>query len=84
MALQAQFFRLQNKERVISRQEARLLDGYRPWFYPVGYKTEKAIAGGRIMVKDEPKATYIKEALELYANDTLTSIIDVRDYLKLK
>ncbi len=84
MALQAQFFRLQNKERVISRQEARLLDGYRPWYYPIGYKTEKAPTWGKILVKDEPNATYVQEALELYANDTLNSIVEVKTYLKSK
>lgn len=84
MALQAQFFRLQNKERVISRQEARLLDGYWPWYYPIGYKTEKAPAGGKIMVRDEPNATYVAEAMELYANNTLNSIIEVWMYLKSK
>ncbi|MCZ8330241.1 MAG: recombinase family protein [Flavobacterium sp.] len=82
MALQAQFFRHQNKERVLSRQEARLLDGYRPRAYPVGYKTKSAPAGGRMLIKDEPRATYVAEALELYANDSLNSIREVRGYLK--
>lgn len=82
MALQAQFFRHQNKERVLSRQEARLLDGYRPRAYPVGYKTKSAPAGGRMLIKDEPRATYVAEALELYANDSLNSIREVRIYLK--
>lgn len=84
MALQAQFFRLQNKERVLSRQEARLLDGYRPRAYPLGYKTKEAPAGGRMLIKDEPNATYVTEALELYANDSLNSIREVRDYLKAR
>lgn len=35
-------------------------------------------------MKDEPNATYVKEALELYANDTLNSIIEVQSYLKSK
>lgn len=82
MALQAQFFRHQNKERVLSRQEARLLDGYRPRAYPVGYKTKEAPAGGRMLIKDEPSATYVAEVLELYANNSLNSIREVRDYLK--
>lgn len=84
MALQAQFFRLQNKERVMSRQEARLLDGYRPRSYPVGYKTKKAPAGGKMLIKDEPNATYVAEALELYANDSLNSITEVKNYLNSK
>lgn len=84
MALQAQFFRLQNKERVLSRQEARLLDGYRPRFYPLWYKTKSAPAGGRMLIRDEPNATYVAEALELYANNSLNSITEVKDYLKAK
>lgn len=42
MALTAEFYRLQNKERVISRQKARLRDGYRVWLPPTGYVFKKA------------------------------------------
>lgn len=36
------------------------------------------------MIKDEPTATYIQEALLFYANDTLNSITEVKEYLKFK
>lgn len=36
------------------------------------------------MIKDEPKATYVQEALQLYANNTLNSVTEVREYLKSK
>jgi hypothetical protein len=35
MAAKSQLFREDNQHRVITRQEARLLDGYRPRDYPV-------------------------------------------------
>ena len=36
------------------------------------------------MIKDEPNATYVAEGLELYANNTLNSILEVWNYLKSK
>nr|WP_091516251.1 recombinase family protein [Flexibacter flexilis] len=45
MALQAEFFRRQNAERVFSRQHARLMDGYWPWFPPLGYQQVKSAHG---------------------------------------
>ncbi|WP_288460444.1 hypothetical protein [uncultured Chryseobacterium sp.] len=37
-----------------------------------------------MLIRDEPNATYVAEALELYANNSLNSITEVKDYLKAK
>lgn len=84
MALNAEFFRTENKERVISRQEARLLDGYRPFDHPTGYRTTYALGGWKLLIADEPNASIIKEALEGYANDIFNSIDEVAKFLQQK
>jgi site-specific DNA recombinase len=84
MALNAEFFRIENRARVISRQEARLLDWYRPWCYPIGYKTDKAPVWWRMLIRDEPNATIIQEALEWYASWSLSTALEVAYYLEDK
>ncbi len=81
MALQSEYFRNENTERVISRQEARLLDGYRSFDYPIGYVTTNAPAGGKLLIPDEPNASIIKEALEGYAFGRFNSISEVTEFL---
>jgi len=53
-----------NLEQVLNRQQARLQNGYWLFGKPVGYRYVKDIAGGKIMVPDEPKASAVAEALE--------------------
>lgn len=84
MAIYSEYFRNNNQHQVINRQEARLLDGYRPRDYPLWYKTEKAPAGWKLLVRDEPNATVIQEALLWYANGLLTSVKDVAVFLQRK
>lgn len=82
MALNSEFFRIENKARVISRQESRLLDGYRPWDYPIGYRNENAPVGGKMLVIDAPNASKIKQALEGYADGLFNSTIEVAQFLE--
>ncbi|HMT26900.1 MAG TPA: recombinase family protein [Candidatus Absconditabacterales bacterium] len=84
MAIYSEYFRRNNQHQVINRQEARLLDGYRPRDYPLGYKTEKAPVGGKILVQDEPNASIIQEALLGYANGLLNSVKEVAHFLEKK
>ncbi len=84
MAIYAEFFRRNNKEQVINKQESRLIDGYRPRDYPLWYITAPAPVWWRMLIKDEPNAGIIKEALEGYANDLLTSVREVADFLQRK
>ena len=84
MAANAQLFREENTHRVITRQEARLLDGYRPFDYPAGYTTVKAPVGGKMMVRQEPEASIIQEALEDYAHGVLDTQHEVAQFLSRK
>lgn len=84
MAIHSEYFRRNNQYQVINRQESRLLDWYRPWDYPLWYRTEKAPVGGKILVKDEPNASIVGEALVWYANDLFNSVKEVADFLQRK
>lgn len=83
-ALKSELFREENTHRVITRQEARLMDGYRPFDYPIGYKTVKAPVWGRLMVRDDPDASIIQEALENYAYGVLDTQNEVAQFLERK
>ncbi len=84
MAIYSEYFRRNNQHQVINRQEARLLDWYRPRDYPLWYKTEKAPVGWKILVQDEPNASIIQEALLWYANWLLNSVKEVAHFLEKK
>ncbi|SFD05188.1 Site-specific DNA recombinase, partial [Flexibacter flexilis DSM 6793] len=80
MALQAEFFRRQNAERVFSRQHARMMDGYWPRTPPLGYQHIKSPNGGKVIVFKEPEASLVKEGLEAYASDKIQTIRQLKDF----
>jgi len=84
MALYSEYFRRNNQHQVINRQEARLLDGYRPRDYPLWYITEKAPVWWKILIIDKHNADIIREALEWYANDLFDNIREVAEFLERK
>ena len=73
--------REENKVRVKNRQHSRLLGGFWTFVAPPGYKYVKDIGGGKILVRDEPKATHIAEALEGYATGRFDTQTDVAAFL---
>lgn len=77
MALTAEFYRLQNKERVISRQMARLQDGYWNRGAPTGYQYQKAPSGGKVMVPIEPMAKVIRQGMVNFADGKLDTLADL-------
>ncbi len=83
MALNAQLFREINTDIVIARQKACVESGNWPFPVPVGYirigkGKEKAI------IKDEPLASIIKEAIEGYATGRFRTQMDVKRFLESK
>ena len=84
MAWNAQLFREQNRERVISRQTARLLDWYRPFNPPCWYKTIQAPEWWKLLMIDESKAFILKEWIEGYANWVFSSLPEVWKFRERK
>ncbi len=74
--------REKNAEQVKNRMRARMQGGY--WvFYPVpGYKYEKQSGHGKILVRDEPLASVIADALNGFANGLLETKGEVKRFLE--
>lgn len=70
-----------NQETVCNRQKARLLNGYWPFGVAPGYKSVPDIGGGKVLVRDEPKATVIAEGLEGFASGRFETQRDMAWFL---
>lgn len=66
IAAQGELEREQNGRQVVQKMKARLERGYWVFQAPVGYRYGKGEGGGRALVRDEPLASIIREALEGY------------------
>ncbi|WP_343264818.1 recombinase family protein [Kordiimonas laminariae] len=81
LASVSQHQRQKNAEQVKNRMKARVHNGY--WlFSPVmGYKYENVQGHGKMLVKDEPNASIIKEALEGFASGRFESCAEIQRFL---
>ena len=61
---QAQLEREQNARQSMQKSIARLEQGYCVSRAPIGYKYEQAKGGGKVLVRDEPLASIVIEALK--------------------
>ncbi len=73
--------RRKNREQCHNRTRARLMNGYWVFSAPVGYRYEKQKQGGRILVRDEPMAQVVQEALEGFADGRFQTQAEVRRFL---
>lgn len=72
-----------NAEQVKTRMYGRLLNGYWPFAAPAGYRHEKVPGhAGRVMVRHEPVASIIQEALEGYASGRFETQTEVKRFLE--
>lgn len=83
VASMAQFHRQHNGEQVENRMKARLLNGYFTFWVPTGYRYER-IKGhsGKCIVRSEPEASLLQEALEGFATGRFQTQADVRRFLE--
>jgi len=81
-AAQGQLEREQNRRQVIQKMKARLEKGYAVFQAPVGYRYERDRAHGKILVRDEPLASIVKEALEGFASGRFRSQSEVKHFLE--
>ncbi|WP_427792975.1 recombinase family protein [Brevundimonas diminuta] len=81
LATVAQHQRRKNAEQVKNRMTARALNGYWGFQAPVGYRYAKVSGHGKLLVKDEPYASYLKEALEGYASGRFQTQAEVMRFL---
>lgn len=76
----AQLEREQNARQVKQKMIERMKAGYYCLCAPTGYKYDK-ISGNKVIVRDEPAATLMAEALTGYASGRFNSQKDASDYL---
>lgn len=75
--------RRQNAIQTKNRMRARAMNGYWGFHAPVGYKYEKVDPHGKMLVRDEPVASLIKEVLEGYANGRFQTHTEVMRFLAM-
>jgi len=83
LAAQGQLEREQNSRQVTQKMRARFEKGY--WlFSPVlGYRYDTVPGHGKMLVRDEPNASIVKEALESFACGHLQSATEVARFLRV-
>ena len=82
LATMSQHHREKNAEQTVNRMRARLMNGYWCFQPPVGYAHEKVEGHGKLIVRDEPIAAIIQEALEGFAAGRFETQSEVKRFLE--
>ncbi len=82
LASVSQHQREKNREQVVNRMRGRTLNGYWCFHAPIGYKYKQMDGQGKIMVRDEPFASIVQEALEGFASGRFSSQSEVTRFLE--
>lgn len=84
MAGSAEYYRNENRVRVIKNMKSRLENGYWPFDVPPGLKNIKDPVHGKLLTPDEPKASVIREALLGFHSRRFETQTDVANFLQKK
>ncbi len=79
----AEYYRRMNRERVLSRQLARIKAGYYIFGPIFGYEYADAPGGGRVLVPQEPNASLMREAIEGLASGRFQTAVEVKRFFDL-
>jgi site-specific DNA recombinase len=82
LASVAQHQRQKNAEQTKNRMRGRVLNGYWPFAVAMGYRHERKSGEGMVLVRDEPIASVIQEALEGYASGRFQIQAEVKRFLE--
>ena len=83
LATVAEHQRGKNAEQTANRMRARMMNGF--WVHPrppIGYRYEQTKDRGKVLVRDEPYASIIQEALEGYASGRFNLQSEVKRFLE--
>jgi site-specific DNA recombinase len=80
-ALLASRDREKNAELSMTRTISRLKNGFWTFSAPLGYQYSKAPGGGKLLVRKEPEASIIQEALEGFASGRFQNQAEVKRFL---
>ena len=78
----AQHQREKNAEQTRNRMRSRLMNGYWCFQAPVGYVHKTVKGHGKLLVKDEPNASVLQEALEGFASGRFETQVAVKEFLE--
>lgn len=82
LASVSQHQRQKNGEQTVNRMRARLQNGYWVFAAPIGYRYERVAGHGKLLVRDEPVASILQEALEGYASGRFATQVEVKRFLE--
>ena len=82
LASVSQHQREKNAEQTLNRMKARVMNGYWVSHAPVGFKFEKVHGHGKLLVRNEPLASIVQEALEGFASGRFETRAEVKRYLE--
>lgn len=82
LASVSQHQRQKNGEQTVNRMRARTLNGYWVFQAPVGYEYKRVSGHGNMLVRVEPMASILTEALEGYAAGRFESQVEVKRFLE--
>ena len=82
LASVSQHQRQKNGEQTKNRMRARVQNGYWVFQAPVGYRYARVSGRGKMLVRDEPVASVVQEALEGYAVGRFETQADVMRFLQ--
>ena len=82
LASVSQHQRQKNGEQTVNRMRARVQNGYWVFQAPVGYRCERVSGQGKVLVRDEPNASVLQEALEGYASGRFETQVEVKRFLE--
>ncbi|WP_208354661.1 recombinase family protein, partial [Pseudaestuariivita rosea] len=84
LASVSQHQRQKNGEQTKNRMRGRALNGYWVFRAPIGYKYERQPGHGNMLVRDEPLASIIQDALEGFATGRFETQAEVKRFLEGK
>ncbi|EKE68460.1 resolvase [Oceanibaculum indicum P24] len=82
LASVSQHQRQKNTEQTANRMRSRLLNGYWTFSCPPGYRYEARPGEGKVLVRDEPLASIIAQAMEFYASGRFQTQAEVKRYFE--
>ncbi len=82
IAAQGQLERQKNRRQVKQKMKARVENGYWVSHAPVGFKYATVKGHGKLLVRDEPLASIVQEALEGFASARFETRAEVKRFLE--
>ena len=82
LASVSQHQRQKNGEQTKNRMRGRVMNGYWVFQAPIGYRYERVQGHGKLLVRDEPYASIIAEAIEGFATGRFQTQVEVKRFLE--